>query len=216
MEMIWKTLLVLIALGVASCFIFYMKKEIRGGFSASDLIGIMSLLVTILIGWNIYNALEVNRKIDKIDARIDSVSRNTEKNLQSEHESMQEVLRTHRRRIFLSEEYCMGCVTFIQAGTEKDYLKSYKLYVTAILRFCRCGEQATENRTIIMDNMEGLLNLIEKNKPDLLIDLDGSDEYNRIVGEIRSNDSDEFLFEQRDRFYEIEKKRKLIIKSLMQ
>lgn len=209
------TILCIIGFTLGSIFLFYIKKDIGGGIAASDLIGILSILITILIGWNIYNSLDVNRKVDNMKERVDNIVRNSESAFQDIQQQTKAIFEEHEERIDSSEEYMMGCVDFIQAGIEKsNYFRGYRLYVSAILHFCRCNNQVTNHISITLDNMDKLLTFIEHEK-DLNTDYLSLDEhFNDAVSEIRKTNSDEFLQEQRDQFYELEKRRKRIIEDL--
>lgn len=75
--------------------------SVENSVSSADLIAILSILVTVLIGWQIYNAVELNKKVEKVknesiqlkgfydtlSKRCDNLSQNiqeTQKNISKE------------------------------------------------------------------------------------------------------------------------------------
>lgn len=112
------------------------------------IVGVLSLLVALLIGWNIYNALDLNKKIS------DSIKKN---------KTMREDIRLsfidlESRRI-QTEEYTMGITDFVQGfailGGNSDsvnYMRAYRVFVSSILHFTRCDNQVHENINTVLKN----------------------------------------------------------------
>lgn len=116
------------------------------------IIGILSLLVTVLIGWNIYKALSLEKRIAQVEQKLSNIYQETNKNL-----NLQEKLRSS------SEEYAMGLLESMQGfslmnnPTEIRYMLIYKCYTSAILHFLRTDRNISNYITDCLDNMGKIL-----------------------------------------------------------
>lgn len=167
------------------------------------IVGVLSLLVALLIGWNIYNALDLNKKIS------DSIKKN---------KTMREDIRLsfidlESRRI-QTEEYTMGITDFVQGfamlGGNSDsvnYMRAYRVFVSSILHFTRCDNQVHENINTVLKNMTVCLNSTNTSE---FKNIGDEASFYGAINEIMECNSKEFTQEQRDKFVELENRRKSI------
>ena len=165
------------------------------------IVGILSLLVGLLVGWNIYNALDLNKKIS------DSVK----KNKTMREDIRLSFLNLESKRI-QTEEYTMGITDFVQGfsmlGGNSDsvnYMQAYRMFVSSILHFTRCGNQVHENISTVLKNMTVCL---DSTNPSEYKDIGDEASFYGAINEIMISNSKEFTQGQRDKFIELENRRK--------
>lgn len=174
-----------------------------------EIVGVLSILVTVLIGWNIYNALGIDTRTKKIEEKNRNIIRDTEDALVKIQQKTKNALEETERRRLSTEEYCIGCIDFIQGFTllnddsDKRYLQKYMMFTSAIFHFLKSGEQISENIETCLKNMEDCLNLI-KNNPDSDYTIDKEDIFNNMINEIIESKSIEFNAKLRRKFSKID------------
>ena len=172
-------------------------------------VGVLSLLVALLIGWNIYNALDLNKRIKHIEEENIRIINNTENALVDVQIRVNDALNKLDRNRIQTEEYCMGIVDFLQGFTllrEDDrYMLAYRNFVSSILHFTRCNSQVRLNIDSSLNNMEVCLNEAKQSDYRNIGELIG---FENAVNEIIQSNSSEFAASQRERFVLLENKRK--------
>lgn len=170
---------------------------------------ILSLLVALLIGWNIYNALDLNKRVKHIEEENIRIINNTERALVDIQIRANDALNKQDRNRIQTEEYSMGIVDFLQGFTllrEDDrYMLAYRNFVSSILHFTRCNNQVRLNIDSSLNNMEVCLNEAKQSDYRNIGELIG---FENAVNEIIQSNSSEFAASQRERFVLLENKRK--------
>jgi len=170
---------------------------------------ILSLLVTFLIGWNIYNALDLNKRVKHIEEENIRIINNTENALVDIQVRVKDSLNKIDKKRIQTEEYCMGIVDFLQGFTllrEDDrYMLAYRNFVSSILHFTKCDNQVRLNIDSSLNNMEVCLNEANQSDYSNIGELMG---FENAVNEIILSNSSEFSASQRERFILLENKRK--------
>ena len=180
-----------------------------GSFGISNIsfgdtsVTVLCAIVGLLVGWNIYNALDLNKKIS------DSVKKN---------KTMQEDIRLsfidlESKRI-QTEEYTMGITDFVQGfamlggnSNSVNYMQAYRVFVSSILHFTRCDNQVHENISTVLKNMTVCL---DSTNPLKYKNIGDEVSFYGAINEIMKSNSKEFTQEQRDKFVELEDRRKSI------
>ena len=209
-------LLLFVLILSAMNFILFCDSNVRWGaynISTNDVMtwtmAILSLLVTFLIGWNIYNALDLNKRVKHIEEENIRIINNTENALVDVQIRVNDALNKLDRNRIQTEEYCMGIVDFLQGFTllrEDDrYMLAYRNFVSSILHFTRCNSQVRLNIDSSLNNMEVCLNEAKQSDYRNIGELIG---FENAVNEIIQSNSSEFAASQRERFVLLENKRK--------
>lgn len=156
------------------------------------IVGIQSLLVSALIGWNIFSALDVNKRVNKMERKFTDIDK-----MLDEVDDLR----------YKTEEYSMGSIDFVQGIVmmkDKDdnrYDVMYKLFISSMMHYLRCDNQISEHLDRCMDNMEQCLEFIKQITCD-------KEKIDGASNEILQSSSSEFSIEQRRRFYSLEERRR--------
>ncbi len=210
-----KLLLFVLILSIIN-FILFCDSNVRWGaynISTNDVMtwtmAILSLLVTFLIGWNIYNALDLNKRVKNVEEENMRIINNTESALVDIQIRANDALNKQNRNRIQTEEYCMGIVDFLQGfsiiGEKGNYMQAYRILVSSILHFTRCNNKVRSNIDASLDNMEACLNEAKQsdyNNIGNLLDFEFA------VNEIIQSSSAEFTANQKERFILLENRRK--------
>lgn len=210
-----KLLLFILILSVIN-FILICDSNVRWSaynISTNDVMtwtmAILSLLVTFLIGWNIYNALDLNKRVKHIEEENMRIINNTESALVDVQIRANDALKKQDRNRIQTEEYCIGIVDFLQGfsiiGENGNYMQAYRIFVSSILHFTRCNNKVRSNIDASLDNMEVCLN---KAKQSDYNNIGNLLDFEFAVNEIIQSSSSEFTANQKERFILLENRRK--------
>ena len=170
---------------------------------------ILSLLVALLIGWNIYNALDLNKRVKHIEEENIRIINNTESALVDIQIRANDAINKLDRNRIQTEEYCMGIVDFLQGfsiiGENGNYMQAYRIFVSSILHFTKCNNKVRSNIDASLDNMEVCLN---KAKQSDYNNIGNLLDFEFAVNEIIQSSSAEFTANQKERFILLENRRK--------
>lgn len=201
--------LAMVVLSILYCYKIFNTSKFIESFSIGVIVGIFSLLVTLLIGWNIYNAVDLNRRISELEEKNKILGDNVDIALVDIQNRTKEALENTNAYCQRTEEYAMGMTDFTQGlaiieGTNKRYMESYRLFVSAISHFVRCDEQVTNNITTVLQNMEGCLDSVSTSEYSNIGEISS---FYYTVNEIKNSKAKEFTTEQRKMFMELEERR---------
>lgn len=200
------------------------------------IIGILTLLVTLLVAWNIYSAICVEQRVNNAIRQQEVQFRNQDRRYEdfrqevnSKIESLQQFVTTQltmcEGRLNSAEKAYISLFNTTQAQVaavmkEKDYLQQYSYYQTALNALLQCEKFPSDIRVnikVILAEMEELLNLIEAYGDKLngeiykLYDEDKK-EFIQNMEEISKTSRGDFSFENRQKFMEIAAKAKFFFK----
>ena len=169
-------------------------------------IGVLSFLVTILLGWNIYSALDIKKEVfgfkKDVSKHIDEIERKCG--------DLDVVLNEVDNLRIKTEEYNMGSIAFVQGVVmmkdkgDNRYDIMYGLFISSMLHFLRCDNQIADHLDRCMDNMEQCLNFMKQKTYD-------ERKINEAFSEILRSSSSEFSDERKRRFYSLDAKRRQIV-----
>lgn len=194
----------------------FLCAYIRNPFEFEDGVGILgvvatilSIPVTVLIGWNIYNALDLNKRVKHIEEENMRIINNTESALVDIQIRANDALNKLDRNRIQTEEYCMGIVDFLQGfsiiGENSNYMQAYRIFVSSILHFTRCNNKVRSNIDVSLNNMEVCLN---EAKPSDYNNIGNLLDFEFAVDEIIQSPSTEFTTAQREKFVLLENRKK--------
>ena len=108
-------------------------------------VALLAILVTMILGWQIYNALEIKEKLRRL-------------------EDLEEEIK--QQRYEMEQRFCFMChhQTLTQASIavkEKDYVNAYRFYLDSLCNSLRLEEPI--NTELILLEMQNCVNLIPKN-----------------------------------------------------
>lgn len=197
-------------LGTVVCLCVFFPRIDNLGFDYMGIIvGILSLIITLLIGWNIYSALLLESRVKNIEDILSTIRAETAYNLHK-----QDKLRES------TEEYAMGAMesmngfVLLNNKEEKRYMLMYKCYTSAIMHFLRCDRRVFNHITDCLDNMEQILihwKSAKENRIKYNNFIKNTEGFENAINEIISSPSREFTAEQRKWFITLEERRKQII-----
>lgn len=174
---------------------------------------ILIFLVSLLIGWNIYNAIgimkdvssfkkETTGEIDRIENRISSMAKNTENAFDHIQQKIKGSLEVH-------ETYIDGCIAFCQGLIQDDdhLMRKYSLYASAIWHFGQCNNENAVQDYIdnCLANMQVVINKL-KNGGKMEENLDINQSFCIAKGAICSCQLD-IDQKQKELFLDLEKER---------
>jgi hypothetical protein len=153
------------ALGVSLCLIcpclprILSNRELQFDYIGA-IIGVLSLLVTFLLGWNIYSALGIEKNVSdfkkdilkrviNLESRCDIITKKTDEALAD----MQKKTKT----VFEKQgEYIDGCVNVCQALALNEVRlgDKYKLYMSALYHFSIHENDTEDYVNMCLSNME--------------------------------------------------------------
>lgn len=204
-------------LGTVVCLcVFFPRIDNLGLDYMGIIVGIPTLLVTLLTGWNIYSALSLEKQLKDIKARSNDMRTEflkIQKENELKHKQQQEF-------IISIDEYVMGITEAVQAGSlinnpyETRFMQIYKCYTSAIMHFLRCNRDVSNHITDCLDNMEKILvhwKSAKENRIKYNNFIKNTEGFENAINEIISSPSREFTAEQRIKFITLEELRKQII-----
>lgn len=198
------------------------------------LVGILALLTTILLGWQIVSYMgfkdEIKKEIEKEKSFFTQATDAIRKEYQEKIEQAQNVI--YKK----NEYYIQGVIDYIEAfpiinkdsALDGNYGSAYKTIVSAISNFCKYGSGAEENIERCLLGMERILNSFEdilESEPssgpfsgyvcDNFEALDLSQDFNFLQIKIAIVYSEPKNLSQKDidRFIASERKREIIVKQ---
>ena len=136
-----------------------------GGFAVVTLdsfvgviVALLAIVVTFAIGWQIYNAMEINKKIEQLNKEISDV-----KELKSQFESQQYKMEQMRHEAFHFNQMAIAetCIT------KRDFVGAFRFYQSAL----RCSlkmdnpknlEQMVVGMQTAMNNIPSAQNLVPR------------------------------------------------------
>ena len=156
------------------------------------IIGILAILVTLLVAWNIYNAIGVEQKVDRALHNLEQ----KEKEAKDEKEKQKESLDAFKCRIDseiktirvsttadieqitdVSESYKHAYIALFNAtqaqlseiNGDKDYLQRYSHYQTALNALLKCNHFPSDikhNIDVLLAGMDNSINLLANHAKD--------------------------------------------------
>ena len=192
--------------------IFFLYQKLGGEHKITFDASVLGVLVTILIGWNIWSAIDINKKVEETKCKIDEIKVSVEKDLLDIQRRTNKAIDNCNKNIDSNEEYNMACTDFVQGliyyndTSDSRYMMKYKIFTSALMHYLRSDNQIHQQIDACLINMENCLTLQEKSlvSKRTRIDNIGLD---NAVEEILTSPSKEFNAEQRKRFALIEERR---------
>lgn len=158
-------------------------------------IGGLSTLVAILIGWQIYQVVEIERKIRGLDKKYNTILESKVKNLVKYTDAM--------------TEFIEGIVVLSNPNTT-DYIIAYNTFVFALSHYID-SEMGDNNLVqLCIDNMEASIQKCKTGTIDIAYNTKITDVINKIIR------SGKLSYEQTIKICELEKTRKSFSFNLIQ
>lgn len=203
-------------LGTAVCLCGFFPRIDNLGFDYMRIIvSILSFILTLLIGWNIYSALSLEKRANGLERIINEIG-NKVSVLEEKINSIKGEIDIVKKLRESTEEYAMGGMEAVQAGSlmnnpyETRFMLIYRCYVSAIMHFLRCNRNVSNHITICLDNMEKILNHRE-NAIEYDDEIPCVEGFEKAIDEIINSQSSEFTTKQRKWVITLEERRKQII-----
>lgn len=171
------------------------------------IVGILSLLVTVLIGWNIYTALDLSKRTKEIEDKVSIIIPNTESALLDIQQRTKEQFDRQSKKNTESEEYMLGAIDYVQgmilmnSGDPRKMLNA-KTFFSAISHFIKSPNTKHAIEQCIVE-FEKCVDLDER-QPNYneLYNID-MDIIHRVTKDIEMSDNSEFTDELRNKFREL-------------
>lgn len=201
------------------------------------IIGILALLVTLLVAWNIYSALGIERRIEEAldKQRQHNIEQKTDldnfkKEIYSKIKTLETSIPTQidqqiQNSLKSAKNAYISLFNTTQAQVaaaikDIDYFQQYTHYQTALNALLQCDNFPSDiriNIKIMLAEMDALLKLIPINDAEInrrMIFLQDNDknEFIQNMEEISKSSREEFSFEDRQKFMEIAAKATQIFK----
>ena len=201
-------------------------------------IGILAILVTLLVAWNIYTAINVEQRINnalreqneqhrnqercfedfrqEIDSKIKSIQSSTSSQIEQQIKTRAESAKYAYIALFNTTQAQVSV-----AIKEKDYLQQYSYFQTALSALLQCDNFPSDirfNIKVMLDEMNTLVNQmsdeieIVENKTYYLHEED-KHEFIHNIEDISKSPREEFSFEDRQKYMEIATKAKRIFEE---
>lgn len=198
------------------------------------IVGILALLVTLLVAWNIYSALGVERKFkEAMDEKVkhDKELRDDFDKFKDRISFRMESLKTRtstqiehiKAKMFSAENAYISLFNSTQAQVaalmeDNDYLQQYSHYQTALHALLQCNNFPSDIRAnikIILAEMEKLTELLAQHGEEMkdkiyCLCYEDQKEFVQNMEKISKSPREEFSFEDRQRFMKIAVKAKNI------
>ena len=173
-----------------------------------------ALLVTLLIGWNIFTAIDVNSRLKVIEDKNTQIIDTVKSELQSVNDKAETAYKESRC-------YSKGATYYIQgrlALRSKEYFNSYCQFVIALFYYIQCGEVSSSIEIeTMLTNSEIALNYQKENGK--VTDADCSENFRKIqskIDTIITSDNPELTSEQRQKIIRINDEWQDLIKGVAQ
>lgn len=207
-------------LGTAVCLCGFFPRINNLGLDYMGIIvGILTLLITLLVGWNIYSALSLEKRVNDLERIINNTG-NKASVLEEKVNSIKREIDIVKKLRESTEEYAMGIAEAVQAGSlmnnpyETRFMQIYKCYTSAIMHFLRCNRDVSNHITTCLDNMKNILNhrkYVKENGGEYDDSIPDTEGFEEAINEIINSQSSEFTTKQRKWFISLEELRKQII-----
>lgn len=202
------------------------------------IIGILAILVTLLVAWNIYTAIGVEQRVNnalrqqnelhrnqerkfedyrqEIDSKIESIQSSTSSQIEQQIKTKAESAKYAYIALFNTTQAQVSV-----AIKDKDYLQQYSYFQTALSALLQCDNFPSDirfNIKVMLDEMNTLVNQMYdevkevENKTYYLHEED-KQEFIQNIEDISKSSREEFSFEDRQKFMKIATKAKKIFEG---
>ena len=129
------------------------------------IVGILSLLVTVLIGWNIYIALDIKKEWEKYKKDIDKYT----SDLQNKEKEFKEEINNVKNDLEAFRQYGYAITDFCQVYTKlepikENYTDTYCKLLNAFRCFAKSNEKAIWYAPACIDNLKESLKKVHELK----------------------------------------------------
>lgn len=159
-----------------------------GGFTVVSLdsfvgviVALLAIVVTLAVGWQIYNSIEIKDKIEKLSILEDKLSKQEETFNQQNCKSQESIY------------FILGC----DSGRDEDYKSAFRFYLFSLEYAMQL--KPSSNVGVLLNALEKMVNKIEKGS----IETTGNYLYaiNKSNNAIKSSSNYFFIKEQYERIY---------------
>lgn len=168
------------------------------------IVGVLSLLVTVLIGWNIYTALNLSKRTKEIEDKVNVIIQNTENALIDIQQRTKEQFDNQSTQNAESEEYMLGSISFVQGMimmNTQDHRKILNAiqFLSAISHFAKSHDTKDAIKQSLVEFRKCIE--LEENHPNHkdLYDID-INIINKAIKDIETSSNTEFTDEFRNEF----------------
>ena len=202
--------------------------NIRSGIDyLGVIIGILAILVTLLVAWNIYSAIGIEKKAEdvlsrqteqaqRLERRFEKLQNNVNaqiESIQNQFDQMRERAESDKQAYIAQFNAVQGQISVV--NNDKDYLQQYSHFQTALNALLKCTYFPSD----IRHNIHTLLKMMEDSLENILEKCENIDEYCNLydedrkeflyeMEEISKSPRKEFSFKHRQKFIEIASKAK--------
>jgi len=121
-----------------------------GGFTVVSLdsfvgviVALLAIIVTLAVGWQIFNVVDINRKIEKLSILEEKLNKQE---------------KTFKQQNFKSQEsinFILGC----ESGSDEDYLSAFRFYMFSLKYSIQL--ETSSNIKVLLNALEKMANKIE-------------------------------------------------------
>ena len=124
------------------------------------IIGILSVLVTVLVGWNIYTAFDLSKRTKEIEDKVNVIIQNTENALIDIQQRTKEQLDKQSKQNTESEEYMLGAIDYVQGmiminSSDPNKILNAKTFFSAISHFIKSSAWLRDRKKGKMEKTAG-------------------------------------------------------------
>lgn len=163
--------------------------SVENSVSSADLIAILSILVTVLIGWQIYNAIELNKKVEKVKNEFiqlkgfyDTLSKRCDNLSQDIQETKKNISKEIDDKIQKEKDKCILKDLF-QISLENMYSENYTI---SFKGFCSiaCMAKDLDEISFRDKSIDWAISLLEGHKENIKSSITRNS-YNSILNKLK-------------------------------
>ena len=206
------------AIAIANYRAAYVLKYDNNSFYGW-VVAVLGIFVTILIGWNIYNAIGIERDVKEIKRDLDNTKIQFDKQINNTQVIFNTTIQKQSDSIKSSESFALACIYFVQAFTIQNsntkYLTAYFYYVKSLQYYCLCTGKSKIGRMIdaALKNMNDCLQSLNEEgqmDKDDIQDMDRNDEFLKMCHAVLNSKNNFFSEKKKKELNILENKRRNI------
>lgn len=150
---------------ICICNIFPRSENLNFDYSGV-IVAILSILVTVLMGWNIWNAIDMRNEIDKIKKQVEDFYSSIHKKQEELDNKITELYKKQENIKYFGYAITDFCQVYSKLDpAKKDYFKTYCKSLNVLRNFIKTDEDLEWYANACISNMSEALRMAkEKNE----------------------------------------------------
>lgn len=169
-------------------------------------VAVLCAIVGLLVGWNIYSALDLKKDIDKLESKTSKLDERCKIISENTSSALIDIQEKTKTAFAKQESYIDGCIAFCQGMTLDSGYMRYYMFMSAISHFCDCQNDVHGYIDSCLKRLRGTLNEMSVNECLYIDKNEGfSTAKNNILKSkyLTKNQSEELDNIERERIYKI-------------